>query len=151
MTNFAARSQRMKVIINGNFIAKKNENLKILSKIDVTYLKRKFTLYYMGGHFVPPHVGYPSWFVVGCPKWAHISWLCFIYHFIGPIEAIFQKKNLKILKNLKIKISYSDTKGSPLWKKSKNWKNFDFSQKNQSFYTWIWILQVLSFLLSYMI
>ena len=50
----------MKVIINGNFIAKKNENLKILSKIDVTYLKRKFTLYYMGGHFVPPHVGYPS-------------------------------------------------------------------------------------------
>ena len=58
----------MKVIINGNFIAKKNENLKILSKIDVTYLKRKFTLYYMGGHFVPAHVDDPLSLLDGCRK-----------------------------------------------------------------------------------
>ena len=41
MTIFAARGQRMKVVLDGNFIAKKNENLKILSKTDVMYLNRK--------------------------------------------------------------------------------------------------------------
>ena len=41
MTNFAAKGQRMKVVINGNFIAEKNENLKIMSKTNVIYLKRK--------------------------------------------------------------------------------------------------------------
>ena len=41
MTISAASGQRMKVVINGNFIAKKKENLKILSKTDVMYLKRK--------------------------------------------------------------------------------------------------------------
>ena len=40
MIIFAARGQRMKVLLDGKFIAKK-ENLKILSKIDVIYLKRK--------------------------------------------------------------------------------------------------------------
>ena len=41
MTIFATRDQKMKVAINGNFIAEKNENLKILSKTHVIYLKRK--------------------------------------------------------------------------------------------------------------
>ena len=41
MIAFATRGQRMKVVLDGKFIAKKNENLKILSKIDVIYLKRK--------------------------------------------------------------------------------------------------------------
>ena len=41
MTIFAARGLRMKVVIDGNFIAKNNENLKKLSKIDIMYLKRK--------------------------------------------------------------------------------------------------------------
>ena len=38
MTIFAARGQRMKVVLDGNFIAKK---MKILRKTDVIYLKRK--------------------------------------------------------------------------------------------------------------
>ena len=41
MTIFAARGLRMKVVIDGNFIAKNNENLKKMSKIDIMYLKRK--------------------------------------------------------------------------------------------------------------
>ena len=39
-TIFAARGLRIKVIINGNFITKNNESLK-LSKKDIMYLKRK--------------------------------------------------------------------------------------------------------------
>ena len=41
MTIFATRDQKMKVAIDGNFIAKKNENWEILRKIDIIYLKRK--------------------------------------------------------------------------------------------------------------
>ena len=41
MTIFAARGLRMKVVIDGNFIAKNNEKLKKLSKTDIMYLKRK--------------------------------------------------------------------------------------------------------------
>ena len=41
MTIFAARGLRMKVVMDGNFIAKNNENLKKLSKIDFLYLKKK--------------------------------------------------------------------------------------------------------------
>ena len=41
MATFAARGQGMNLVIDGNFIAKKNENLKILRETDVTYLKRK--------------------------------------------------------------------------------------------------------------
>ena len=40
MTISAASGQRMKVVINRNFIANKKENLKILSKTDVMYLKK---------------------------------------------------------------------------------------------------------------
>ena len=40
MATFAARGQGMNLVIDGNFIAKK-ENLKILRKTDVMYLKRK--------------------------------------------------------------------------------------------------------------
>ena len=41
MIAFATRGQRMKVVWDGKFIAKKNENLKIFSKTDVIYLKSK--------------------------------------------------------------------------------------------------------------
>ena len=41
MNIFATRGQRMKVVLDGNFIAKKNENLKILRKTDVIYLPQK--------------------------------------------------------------------------------------------------------------
>ena len=38
MTIFATRGQRMKVVIDGNFIAKK---MKIFSKTDIMYLQKK--------------------------------------------------------------------------------------------------------------
>ena len=41
MTNFAARGGGMKMVIDVNFIAKKNEKYKILRKIYVMYIKRK--------------------------------------------------------------------------------------------------------------
>ena len=41
MTIFAARGLRMKVVIDGNFIAKNNEHLTKLSKTDIMYLKGK--------------------------------------------------------------------------------------------------------------
>ena len=84
-----------------------------------------------GGHFVPAHVGDPSWFLGGCPKWAHISWLCFIHHFIGPIEAIFQKKIWKFWKIEKKNFYVSTPKGPPFGKK--NWKNWFFSKKIKLF------------------
>ena len=31
------------------------------------------------------------WLLSRRPKWAHISWLCFFQHFIGPAEANFSK------------------------------------------------------------
>ena len=44
MIIFATTDQRMKVVLDGNFIAKKNENLKILSKTDDIYLKRNLRI-----------------------------------------------------------------------------------------------------------
>ena len=41
MTILTARGQRMKVVIDGNFIAKKNQKIKILRKTDIIHLKRK--------------------------------------------------------------------------------------------------------------
>ena len=41
MTIFATRVQRTKVIIDGNFIAKKLKKMKILRITDVIHLKRK--------------------------------------------------------------------------------------------------------------
>ena len=41
MTIFATRGQRMKVVIDGNFIAKEVKKMKILRKTDIIYLKRK--------------------------------------------------------------------------------------------------------------
>ena len=41
MTIFATRGQRMKVVIDRNFIAKKNEKMTILRETDVIYLKKK--------------------------------------------------------------------------------------------------------------
>jgi len=104
-----------------------------------------------GGHFVPAHVGDPLWFLGGCTIWAHNSWLCFIHHFIGPIEAIFQKKNWKFWKIKKNNFSVPTPKGPPFEKKSKNWKKKYFYKQNQTFYTWIWIPHVLSFVLRYVI
>ena len=40
MTILTARGQRMKVVIDGNFIAKKNEKLKIFIKTGVIYIRR---------------------------------------------------------------------------------------------------------------
>ena len=40
MTIFSARGQKMKMVIDGYFIAKKKENWKILSKTGVIYLKK---------------------------------------------------------------------------------------------------------------
>ena len=71
-----------------------------------------------GGHFVPAHVDYPSWFLGGCPKWAHISWLCFINHFIGPMESIFQKQNWEFWKTEKKNFYVPTPKGPPFGKKT---------------------------------
>ena len=82
---------------------------------------------------MPAHKGDPSWFLSGCPKWAHISWLCFIHHFIGPIEAIFQKKIWKFLK-IKKKIFYVSTPKGPLFgKKIKKLKKLIFFQRKSNF------------------
>ena len=111
---------------------------------------RYLTLYYMGGgHFVPAHVDDPLSLLDGCPKWPHISWLCFIQHSLGPIEAIFKKYFWKFWKIEKKEIYFPTPKGPPFGKKIEKLKKIWFFQKNQSFYTWIWILHVLSFLLRY--
>ena len=102
-----------------------------------------------GGHFVPAHVDDPSSLLGGCPKWAHISWLCFIQHSLGPIEAIFKKYFWKFWKIEKKEIYFPTPKGPPFGKKIEKLKKIWFFQKNWSFYTWIWILHVLSFLLRY--
>ena len=41
MTIFANGDQKMKMVINGNFIAKKNEKLKNVRETGIIYLKRK--------------------------------------------------------------------------------------------------------------
>ena len=69
------------------------------------------------GHFVPRLVDYLAWRLSGRSDWAHISWLFFFQHSLCPIEAIFQKKNLKIWKIEKMFFNRSNIKGSPLWKK----------------------------------
>ena len=69
------------------------------------------------GHFVPRLVDYLTWRLNGRSDWAHISWLFFFQHSLCPIEAIFQKKILKIWKIEKMFFDRSDIKGSPLWKK----------------------------------
>ena len=98
-----------------------------------------------GGHFVPAHVDNPSWILSGSSNWAHISWLCSFQHFIGPIEAIFQKKIFWKFQKIKKEILLMQ---NPLEKLEMNRKNW-FFQENHTFSTWIWILHVLSFLLRY--
>ena len=100
------------------------------------------------GHFVPRLVDYLAWRLSGRSDWAHISWLFFFQHSLCPIEAIFQKKILKIWKIEKMFFDRFDIKGSPLWKK--NFENY-FFVTNHTFSTWIWVLNVLSFLLRYII
>ena len=74
------------------------------------------------GHFVPRLVDYLAWRLSGRSDWAHISWLFFFQHSLCPIEAIFQKKILKIWKIEKMFFDRSNIKGSPLWKK--NFENY---------------------------
>ena len=45
MTIFAARGQGIKLVIDRNFIGKKNKNFKILTKTYDMYLKRKLKTY----------------------------------------------------------------------------------------------------------
>ena len=101
------------------------------------------------GHFVPAHVDDPSWLLGEYPKWAHISWLCFIQHSIGPIEAIFQKNFWKFWKIVNKMFFILTPKGPPFGTKIEKLKKIDFFKENQIFYTWIWILHILSFLLRY--
>ena len=78
-------------------------------------------------------------------KWAHISWLCFFEHFIGPIEVIFQKKFWKFWKIEKYIFSIPTPKGPPFEKKIEKILKNDFFPKNHTFSTWIWILHILCF------
>ena len=103
-----------------------------------------------GGHFVPAHVDNPSWILSGSSNWAHISWLCSFQHFIGPIEAIFQKKFFWKFQKIKKEILLMQNQRVPLWKKWKKIEKNKFFQENHTFSTWIWNLHVLSFLLWYM-
>ena len=65
---------------------------------------------------MPAHVDDPLSLLDGCLKWPHISWLCFIQHSLGPIEAIFKKFFWKFWKIEKKRNLRFDTKGSPLRK-----------------------------------
>ena len=69
-----------------------------------------------GGHFVPAHIDNPLWLHGGYPKWAQISWLCSFQHSIGPIEAIFQQKNLKVSRSGEKNFYQRETKGEKMEK-----------------------------------
>ena len=86
-----------------------------------------------GGHFVPAHVDDPSSLLDGCPKWPHISWLCFIQHSLGPIEAIFKKYFWKFWKIEKKEIYFPTPKGPPFGKKIEKLKKIWFFQKKSIF------------------
>ena len=66
-----------------------------------------------GGSKRPPLADYLSWFLGGCSKWAQISWLCFYQYLPRPIEAIFQKKILKIWKTKFFFSTVPTSKGPP--------------------------------------
>ena len=66
-----------------------------------------------GGSKRPPLADYLSWFLGGCSKWAQISWLCFYQYLPRPIEAIFQKKILKIWKTEIFFSTVPTSKGPP--------------------------------------
>ena len=84
-----------------------------------------------GGHFVPAHVDNPSWIRSGSSNWAHISWLCSFQHFIGPIEAIFQKKFFWKFQKIKKEILLmQNQRVPPLEKMDRNRKNDFFSRKS---------------------
>ena len=87
-----------------------------------------------------------TWFLGGCSKWAQISWLCFFQHFSCPI---FQKK-FEVLKNWKKYFLIVPTsKGPPFEKENFKIIFFPFFSNKSYFFTWIWILHVISFLLRY--
>ena len=78
------------------------------------------------------------------------SWLCFFLHLPGPREVIFWKKENQFLKNPKNWFGSFNIEGSPLWIKiKKKSKFFSFLKKKSYFFIWIWIRNVLSFLLMY--
>ena len=64
-------------------------------------------------------------------------------------ERSFLKKENQFLKNKKKWFGSFNIKGSPLWIKIVKIKIFLFFEKKSYFCTWIWIRNVLSFLLMY--
>ena len=94
-----------------------------------------------GGHIVHRYIDNCSWLLGIYLKWAHISWLCFFQHYVGPVKAILQKKILKFWK-IEIKRFLPRPKAAKNRKNCESWVFFQI----HIFPSWIWVLYILSFL-----
>ena len=73
----------------------------------------------------------------------------FLFTFARSQRGHFLKKENQFLKNPKKWFGSFNIKGSPLWIKIEKNQNFSLFWKKSYFCTWIWIRNVLSFLLMY--